>query len=77
LFEPDDVPWIRCLPIRDRRNYFVALHELGRVAVAPAYRLPFDGMVYQGRGRWRTNHESPRGGSSARVMLCMETSSLG
>jgi hypothetical protein len=43
VFRAGDRPLIRCEPIRDRRNYFTALHELGLVAVAPADWLDLDG----------------------------------
>ena len=45
VFRAADRPLIRCEPIRDRRNYFTALHELGLVAVAPADWLELDGRL--------------------------------
>lgn len=45
VFRAADRPLIRCERIRDRRNYFTAMHELGHVAVASADWLDLDGKL--------------------------------
>ena len=52
VFRAGDRPLIRCEPIRDRRNYFTALHELGLVAVAPADWLDLDGRLALELATW-------------------------